>query len=413
MTRLRRAVSHSLLSSIAVGGFNFVAQLWYARHLGVSAISEYAVAFVATQVVTLLCAFGVNQSAISLGADDATAKAAWAFQVRLTLLILAACALAIGLTFVGHAHQFQQTTLLACISISGYAVGLLGHIANIRRELRLEYGFVSGVRAGSYLAANLLGIAASLTTVSPIVLAIRDLANGLLFTLIALGGSGTFGMLLLRTNPFRSAGPAAPILMRVTVRNWAVSLSGAGVVRIDYWLAAGLLGKAGLGVYYQMRALIDGSLTVILGTIQSVVFSYLSRYSTTLQRRWLNYIVAGTACLALVAMAATMAFAPPLVALALGPQWKSATPLLVGLSAYAIFRGLFEVLTALAKATGRQHHILVAQVGWATTLALLMPLLTHKLGMLGSGLASAAGAVIGTALALTSMKFAPVLKSQR
>ncbi|MFC5345673.1 lipopolysaccharide biosynthesis protein [Brevundimonas staleyi] len=413
MRRLVTAASLTLASSAFAGLVNFGSQVWFARSLGINTISEYAYAFVATQIVTLAFNFGVNQGVIYAGFSKENLRDAWIFQTRLiSFLILIAVLIFLAGSFLLPAHAGNLAKLSA-VSIGGYALTLFGHIANVKRESELRYGQIAVVRAVSYVGANAVGIGLCFFFTNAFPMVIRDCFFGLAFSLLAI-----FGADPLTRNIMFSCGPFSTLsinnsrLMSVTKKNWIVSLGSAGILRLDYAIGAALLGKTSFGVYYQMRALVEGAIGLVLSTIQSVLFSHFAGAGRGIDVKTFTrilWVVVLTLSLVGVGVAAT--FGSAVIRLVLGPDWVAGAPALVGLVAYSIYRTAFEALTVQARATARYWVVLSGQVVWAACLMVSLPFLVATYGVFGAGVGAAVSAFAGLGLSVVLLRRATPVRA--
>ena len=88
---LRKGISWTLTMDLIGGIFNFIAQIWFARMLGVEIVAEYALIVIAFEISFLPVNFGFNLSIIRHHGDKSIYNASFALILIQTSAIILIC----------------------------------------------------------------------------------------------------------------------------------------------------------------------------------------------------------------------------------------------------------------------------------------------------------------------------------
>jgi O-antigen/teichoic acid export membrane protein len=386
--RLISALRSSVLYSAVLGLLNFGTQVLFARRLGLDVVSVYALILIAAQVANLALSTGVNHAVIALGASRAYLRAGWVLQLSVILagsFLLGCCTLVAALAFRDSfvAHNLNLFWLV----FAGNMAFLAAHVVNVDLESALEYGTLYRIRFLSSMIANLCGAAMTFVEFSAFPIVLRDFLLGTVYLGISLAFASRNTRTQLRLSPHRAD---VALVARVARGNWGINLVSATVTRLDYWLVAAVLGQPSIGLYYQIRALVDGVLTTALTLIQSVLFSYFSSQPDKPSSDFLKPKPLVAAYLvAFFAMLLAAVLGRFVVHLVLGPQWAAGAPALVGLAGYVVLRLCYEVLISFAKSKHLQRRVLESQVIGIVVQLVTIPIFIWCCSLLGAGIASA------------------------
>lgn len=404
MGKLRSAIGYSIVGSVFVGACNFFTQIYFARRLGVEIISEYAQIFIIVQLVFLSLSFGTNHAVIILGSKENYIRAGWILQLGVCLF-----AIIIFFTGLSSVNLFAPQLVgadskLAAISFLGSLFVLPAYIFNIEFESTLRYREISAVRSVSFLVANAIGASMCWAGYGLKSIVFKDFSFGLTYLCLSIVIASPKFRHMLFVTPFKRVTREDLIAVtKISWKNYLLNLGSAGVARIDYWIVGFSLGHLGLGVYYQMRSLVDGVLAIFLGSIQSTVFSFFVLERDTINWKKLVYeIFCIGMVLALTAAALAALFGDFVVQNLFGASWRAGAPFLVGLGAYSVLRGTFETLVSMAKSQKIQPIIVTGQIVWGAGLLILIPILASRYGNLGAGIGVAVAA--GVAVVLVSLR---------
>ena len=128
----------------------------------------------------------------------------------------------------------------------------------------------------------------------------------------------------------------------------------------DFAVAGRVLGQAALGSYNIAWNIAQQPLQKLTDLVQRVVPSYFSNFQSD-YAALREYVLTLTAALSLLTLPATLglaAVADELVAVALGPKWINAVPVLRMLALWAAARSITSFFTPLLNATGESRFVM-------------------------------------------------------
>jgi PST family polysaccharide transporter len=131
-------------------------------------------------------------------------------------------------------------------------------------------------------------------------------------------------------------------------------LQGLDSVLLGYFFGAG-----GLGVYNRAQGLLAKPMEQVMPAVMNVTTSAFSRLATDAERFERNALrlLSIVSCVAGLVVALTMATAPWLVRLLLGPQWDAVVPMLTIMALFAIVEPCASLLGTLLVVRGEPHTL--------------------------------------------------------
>ena len=117
-SQLRHSLQSMFISGLAVGIMNLLAQIAFARILGVSIISEFAIIVVAVHIIIILTSFGFNHSVIGKGFTSGRFQNCLALtllQIGFTALLFVVLTVALGFLYPSELYLLGPPAFLIVI----------------------------------------------------------------------------------------------------------------------------------------------------------------------------------------------------------------------------------------------------------------------------------------------------------
>lgn len=399
-SQLRHVLQSMFLGGLTVGIVNFVAQIAFARVLGISIIADYAKIVVAINIVIFLTSFGFNHAVIGRGFTLQRAQNCLALTLLQTGFISLIFVLSFGLVAIVYPTEFSRLWAPGLLLIVGVLALPPAHAFTAEIECNLEYGKLALFRLSAVVGAN--GLAALLCYFHPniFVLPFRDGMNGVLYLLVSY-------LFLKQPLSVRLNRKIAWDLINYTKKVWLVNMSSEGGKRIDYALIGIMLNSLSFGIYFQIRNLAEGVLSFVLYPVQSALFSYMRKERDSFDfRRVARRLFPPAILVGLVGVLILHFFGSEIVTTLLGEEWRAGAVVLVPFTIYATIAIYFEILVSMSKALDNMAPIILARIVNIAAIAVLVPVLAAYFGIRGAawGAAIAATFMLATGIILFSNK---------
>jgi O-antigen/teichoic acid export membrane protein len=387
--KLKNALQSMFLSGLFIGIINLLAQIYFARILGVSIISDYGLIVVVVGFVMLLMSFGFNHAVIGKGFTSSRFQNCLILtflQIGLMALVLIICVIILEKIYPEVLARLWRPALLVIV---GFLVLPPAHAFNTEIECNLEYGRLAFIRSVTFLGANI--IAALLCYFHPglYVLPFRDCFNGMFYLFLS------YVFLKQKLNLHFDKEIIAE-LIHYTKKNWLMNLTLQGGKKIDFALVGFMLNPILFGIYFQIRNLVEGVLGFLLNPIQSALFSYFRQQRDRLDFPHLAIILLLLAVvIGGIGVLILHFYGSVILVFLLGEEWREGAVILVPLGIYAVIAVYSEVLASMSKAIDRMQPIILGRIVNIIFIILLVPILTKYFGM--------NGAVWGTVIATSLM----------
>jgi len=375
-------------NNILAGLASFFAQIWFARVLGVAEIGRYAVVIVAIDLTLGLMDFGFNRAVIR-GRNIPKL-----FNGALALILFQSVAFFVSAGVIFALHYllgFEGTYfyLVGTILIVGRALGLFASLGWSPVEADLQYRALSTARSIAALVAIGSAIAFVLAGAGIAGLAVRDIVYPLVL------------LVALRLYCWRRFVPnfARDAIMPVWGFSrgvWTLNVLERSAIRLDYALVGSALGVEILGIYFQVRALMEGVLSFIATPIQTVLYAFYCRTQVLLETARRNVLrwAAAVSIGALLSIAIILVpFGEKLLTSVLGSEWAEGANLLGGFAVYFWAMIYFENLKSLAMAQALHAKAMWGRVAQILIVGVFMVPLIKLMGLAGAGLVAGLAAI--------------------
>lgn len=386
-TQLRDALQNTFLSGLFVGITNLIAQIIFARILGIAIISDYGKIVVIVNIVLVLTSFGINHAVIGCGFTRRR------FDNCLSLILLQMALIATIFFFFAmilwliDPAELERLIWPAILVIIGSLSILPAHAFNVEMECKVQYGKLALIRLTALVSATGTALVVLYFAPSIWVLPIKDFLNGVLFLLMS--------YLLVKT-PIRISLNRQTVseLVRYTKNVWLMNLSSEGGKRIDFAIVGFVLNPAAFGIYFQIRNLVEGVLGFFLIPIRSAVFSYLRQHRDRLDFRQIGLrLLFPSGLAALGGILFSVFFGRQMIEQLLGVEWASGAVMLAPLAIYAALTIYFEVLVSMSKALDLIKCLLVVRFLGICLISLTVPYLAWRFGIEGASWATTGVAI--------------------
>ena len=382
---------------------NFVGLIVFARLLGVDVIGQYGMIIIAIELMSLLFNFGFNQAAIKYSENQNV------FSAALSLIIIQSSVLALMVVIVYFSSSLVlessngiifPAVMLLCARILDYFTTL----AYAPLESQLKYDAIAKTRVVSVITGISVGLFSSLwLNQSVYVLILRDLVTAVLM----------FSLMMPKCSlQFRPSFNISELrkVWYFTRPIWYLNLLERGALRSDYALAAFALGQPNIGIYFQVRALVEGVLGFLVNPIQTVIYAFYCKHKNRMvlfqkimKRALIPVVLLASILFLSFSMTST---GGQMIAFLLGADWQAGGAMLAGMSLYFCAIVVFEHTKVIAIAERKKKMAIIGRFAQIILLALLVIPLASVYGVGGAAIASAAGAtllaIISTLLLLRS-----------
>jgi PST family polysaccharide transporter len=382
---------------------NFLAQIWFARRLGVDIIAQYATLVVVLDMAFLVLNFGFNQAVIRSPGDQHLYDSAFALVILQSLAFIALSGVIYAFAYFGLAIQVKDLVIPGLILILARIMGNFAILFYTPLEYKMKYSSLSKLRMVSTLFGLVVGVFLVLSGGGLHALIYRDFSSVFLLLVIV----------LVRMPPTRkpcySRRSIIP-LWRYSCGIWGLNSLERGALRLDYAVVGLILGREMLGIYYQVRAIIEGIQGLLVAPVQTVCFSF---YSKLVDKRSIFVGIFRLrywyALLAIASSTFVVFCAKVFIQVSLGDAWVRGAPLLPGLVIYGWAILWFENMKVMAMSEDTHYSIIWARITQIVLFLIMIFPLTHAWGLLGIGLATglaAAGlSIVATFLVVRQLKF--------
>ncbi|KQN04303.1 lipopolysaccharide biosynthesis protein [Sphingomonas sp. Leaf25] len=342
--------------------------------LTLSAMAQVILQFVAVGVLARLLTpadFGVvaaamviielTQSIAQLGMRPAVVQRSTLtdedIRIAFTLAMTISLVLAAGLFLLsGPLSQLVATPaarpMLQVLSIA-FIIQSLGTVAEGIAARQRKFGLLAARRLGSYLIGyGVIGVGCAVAGLGP-------------WSLVAAKLGEVSSAAILLSLGIRH--PRRPLWRRDTIRQLGNFGAGYSVGQIlntfanqaDFAVVARLLGPAALGLYSRSYQIMRLPALLLGNVVEDVAFPGMSAVQDD-RARLARGLYRGLLLMNMVlylAAAACCVLAPELIAIALGPKWDNAAPLLALFALAIPFRSTQRLASTTARATGANWQI--------------------------------------------------------
>jgi len=339
---LARLCAQSANLALRVGSLAILARLLTPKDFGLVGMVS-----VLTGVLMLFRDFGLSAASVQHATvtEEQASTLFWINVVVGFLLSAAAAALAPAVASFYHEPRLYGITIVMASSFIFNATGIQ-HSARLQRQMR--FATLSSIDTGSWLVSSVVAICAAKAGCGYWSLVIMTVTLPLNATIVFWLVSGWVPQL-----PRRGAGVRAMVRFGTTITaNGLIVYLASNFEKVllgRYW------GADAIGIYGRAYQLIRIPIDTLNGAIGEVAFSALSRLQDD-ATRLRSYFLKGYSLVLGLTLPATFAcclFASDLIALLLGPKWRSAAP---------IFRLLTP--TILVFAIANPLSWLLGAMGW-------------------------------------------------
>lgn len=383
--RLGLGIAHVLGGGAIAGGISLLGQVGLARMLGAECVGQFAAVAVVVETCMLPVSFGFNQSVIR-DASPSAFRGALALVILQSLAFLVLVALAVTVAGSPLLPQGPQGAMLAFAYCASRVIGFFATLLYAPLERELDYRQISQARTAAALGGTAVGLVSAFYWRSPWALMGRELASAVLVLWLTMHRPA-------RLRPDFGRQAMVPV-WRFSAPLLGLNVLEKGAIRLDYLIAAVVLNPALLGVYHQVRGLLEGLANIVISPLQTVFYSYYCRRAE-----------GGTAALHVSRTLKAIALAlgaggalvgaflgRPVLSLALGEEWVVGAVLLPGLAAYCVAIAWFENIKALSLAAGIHRRMLWPRLAQVVVLALFSFPAWNLIGLGGLGASAALGA---------------------
>lgn len=384
--RLSGLLSGSLATTVGIAGCNFLTNIALARLCGPSILGEFVFQLACAHVAYALLSAGFDQSYIRQNHSASSWGAACMLTAIQVVLLLTVPVVVL------HAVSWILPGVLSDLSPQIFKILLVTVAATIVAELllaplavRLEYRRINLIRAGSSLTAAGVALAVGWFTNGQTIaaLVVREVVMCIAMLVLALLFS------------------YKPPVKRVSVKDlyefvvyssglWRLNILERLIQRIEY-LVIGLLGSAAsVGNYFALRSFFDSLYGLAARPIQTVLFSYMCRNSSTSknvstvvsQAVRVRTLVSGILAIWVVAY-----LAGPLLQLIFGSKFQVPPSGVATLAVASMLLIAFEVLKVITMAKGAHGGLIRWRIIQLLTILLALPLFFRIFGTQGATLA--------------------------
>jgi len=394
--KLKNALQSMFLSGLFIGIINLLAQIVFARILGVSVISDYGRIVVVVGFVMFLMSFGLNHAVIGKGFTSRRFQNCLTLillQIGLMSLIVIICAIIFGNIYPEVVARLWGPALLVIV---GTLALQPAYVFNTEIECNLEYGRLAMIRFVTVLGANIIAALYCYFYPSLYVLPLRDCLNGMFYLFLSY-------IFLKHKLNLRFDMEIIVEMVSFTKKNWLIYLTFEGGKKIDFALVGFILSPILFGIYFQIRNLVEGLLAFFLYPIQSVLFSYFRKHRDVIDFPHLAITLLPLALL--IGVTGTLLlhfFGSSIIVFLLGEEWKAGAVILVPLVIYSTIAMYFEILVSMSKALDIMRPIISARILNIILIIILVPVFTFFYSINGA----AWGTVIAASLMLASSMIA-------
>jgi len=379
-TPLAQGLLCTLIANFIVGILNFLSQIWFARVLGIEIVGQYALIIVALDLSCLPINFGFNLSVIRHKGETKTFRGALALILIQIHFIPIIC----GIIYLGYYLVApQQATVLFIpymLMIFSKILCIFSTIIYAPLESKLHYRFLSGARLVSTIFG--LGIASLFVFSKPGVYCFvaRDLAIATALLCI------TWISVRPNLKPEFSRQALYPV-WRFSLRVWGLNLLEKGALRLDYALVGLALGRDSLGIYFQIRAIMEGILAFCLKPIQTVMYAFYCNHVSPklLFNRFVKYGNLLMLISAIFFSLLIIPFSKSLIIFILGDEWIRGFTLLPGFMFYLWAILWFENIKVMAMSKDLHHLVMWGRIFQITALIVLLIPTIKLWGFAGAG----------------------------
>jgi O-antigen/teichoic acid export membrane protein len=344
---------------------------------------------VALDLSLMLVKFGINQAVIKHKTDLLIKNGAFALILIQALMIL----IIAGVLFIGYYSLApEQAIILLSPGLFLVCTRIFFHFSTLVYapiEGDLQYKFLTSMRLIATLSGLLVAVIVLLNGGGIYTLVVRHFVTSLLLLILV------WYRVRPDFSPDFSSAAIKPV-WKFSIGIWGHNILENGALRLDYALVGVILGMDALGIYYQVRAIIEGVLNFLVSPIHSIIYSFYCRYTQriSLFKRLIKQTLLLVLPLATISILIMILSGKPLISLILGEKWISGGSLLPGLMLYAWSILWYENIKIMAISENCHYSILWSRVLQIITLALLVVPLTNKFEFIGTGAATGLAALL-------------------
>jgi O-antigen/teichoic acid export membrane protein len=393
---LKKSLSYSVIIDIIISLLNLLSQICFARILGVTTIGQYASLVILFELTRIPLDFSFNLSVIQNKGDYRVLQASIILIMLQILFLSIVWSIVLGLTNLYFGLRSEVLVTAGCLILFTRIFDIISCISYAQLEIEMKYKTLSFIR----LIATLFGFTVGL------ILAIKNFG---VYSLLIRDIVVTFAMLtivLIIVKPLlipRIDFIDIKKVLKFSMGVWGMNLLEKISKRIDYIIVSAVLGTDALGVYFQIRAVIEGILGFLSKPVQTVIYSFYCKCSS-IRKIWDNLIKYGIhviIMLAVVTFLISLQFGEELIEIFLGDEWKIGSSLLPSLMIYIWGILWFENLKVMSMAKEIALIPIKSRLVQISAIIVFSLPLTTCFGLTGSGVASAISALF---LSLTSLK---------
>jgi len=396
--KLKMGLSWTLISNGLIGGTNLIAQIWLARELGVKVIGDYATIVVGLELILLPVNFGFNQAVIKFNQDPLIHAGCLTLVTGQALATIGLSSCAWLLLSFFDSMEPMGILLPGVLLVVARILNNYSTLFYAPLESGLAYTYLAWVRIAALALSTSTAIALAVSGGGVYALVVRDFLSSLVILL----------MVLRRTRPpltLTNNKGAIGRILKYCLGVWLLNVLERAALRIDYAMVGTTLGRDSLGVYYQIRALIEGCTGFLVAPVQTVGFSFYNQVEEkteiirkTIQTRRTYLLTAA------LGAGVTLLISKPLVGALLGEKWIEGHVLLPSLVLYGMAILWYENIKVISMAIERQFATARARVVQIGILILLYPVLLPKGGMAMAGVVTAGASIALAVIATTTFR---------
>ena len=385
---LTNNISWTFFSDLTIATISFFGQIWFARILGVEIIGQYALLVLSVEVSKLPIDFGFNLPVIRFHGNTKIFQAAFTLTI-IQIVIISLIWLSIACFFF-HFHQTERASLFipGIILLISRIIGQLAILIYAPIETDLNYRFLSISRLLSTTIGMVISVLLVLFNFGLLSLATRELLiSTTLIVVVWIKSKPTMV-------PIFSIKEISKVI-KFSTGIWLLNILERTSKRIDYFIIGIFLGRNALGIYFQIRGIIESILGFLVKPVQTVLYSSICQHPNIkffFKAKIKNFLIAFT-FLTIFSSISLNFLGESIVDLLLGKEWISGSFLLPGFTFYLCAIFLFENIKVVMISNGYHHLPIIGRIFQILFLVILTAPLTKYFGLIGSGYASGISAI--------------------
>jgi O-antigen/teichoic acid export membrane protein len=366
--RALRGLRWTAASAAAVAALQVLQVVVLARLLVPAEFGLFATVAVLTGLATFVAEAGLGPAVVRRS-DGGSALQGTAH--LLSLALGAVCALLMWAASEPLAQLYGSPPLAGLVRAAA-AIFLLQPLGLVYAHLLqrdLAFNALAAVEISSAVAATAVAVAAAAAGLGAASLVAAQIAGAAARSALLLAlGVPRYGLHL------RYHGHEGRYLWRMGVFQVGDNLLNYFNSQLDLLLLGKLAGPAALGLYYAAKQIAYKPLQLINPVVTKVALPMFARVQDEPQRLKRGYLaVVGALALVQVPVYGLLAvLSPEVVALALGPGWEAAAPVLAVLAGVMLLRSTINPVGSLLLARGRAGHSLAWNAGVLAVMAVAL-----------------------------------------